>query len=496
MVTDAQVRKLMKEYITTNNLGQSALRAGMDRKTAGKYVKAGKLPSEMKSARSYRTRPNPFETDWSIIVDLLEMNPDLQSQTIFEHLCSRSPENYLPGQLRTLQRHIKRWRASSGPEKEIFFRQEHIPGEYFQCDFTNVDKVGITIAGEPFPHKFCHVVLPYSNWEWVTVCKSESLISLREGLQAAVRRLGHVPAMCQIDNSTAATHRLGPKHSKHPRAFNDEFLAVIEHLGFEGACTTGIGQKEQNGDVESANKHLKNRISQRLMIRGNCDFDDLGEYTQWLHDALIAFNRRRESKLKDELKHMSPAKFTNLPCYRETTCTVGTGSIISVSCNAYSVPSRLIGAKVTVKIFDSKIEVVHDGSSQLTTERLLGKKRHRINYRHVIWSLVRKPRAFARYRYREEMFPSVIFRRAYDALESHLGAKGADKEYLRILHLAASTCESEVALALELFACANEPPRFEAVLSAVKPKLVLPPAVQEIVVELESYDALILEAAQ
>ena len=192
--TDAQVRKLMDEYTKTGRIGRSALRAGMDRKTARKYLRDGRLPSEVKKERAWRTREDPFAADWSKIVAMLDDAPKLEAKTIFDELLERDPGRYQESQLRTLQRHIKQWRATAGPPKEVFFPQEHRPGEAIQTDFTWANKLGITIAGEPFPHMLCHSVLPYSNWESATVCFSECMEALKRGIQQALVRLGCVPS--------------------------------------------------------------------------------------------------------------------------------------------------------------------------------------------------------------------------------------------------------------------------------------------------------------
>jgi hypothetical protein len=127
--------------------------------------------------------------------------------------------------------------------------------------------------------------------------------------------------------------------------------------------------------------------------------------------------------------------------------------------------------------------------------RLHGERDHRIDYRHVIWSLVRKPGAFARYRYREELFPSATFRRAYDALHYHRGER-ADVEYVRVLHLAASTMEAEVERALTALLAEEEPFDYAAVRDRVTPAR---PAVPELAIprapDLAIYDGL-LQGAQ
>jgi hypothetical protein len=100
-----------------------------------------------------------------------------------------------------------------------------------------------------------------------------------------------------------------------------------------------------------------------------------------------------------------------------------------------------------VRCHPDVVEVFYKDQLVETMPRLHGPIEQHIDYRHVIWSLVRKPGAFARYRYREELFPSMTFRRAYDALRSSRGDR-ADVEYVRILHLAASAMESLVESAL------------------------------------------------
>jgi hypothetical protein len=111
------------------------------------------------------------------------------------------------------------------------------------------------------------------------------------------------------------------------------------------------------------------------------------------------------------------------------------------------VPSRLIGHRVDVHQHADVVEVYYAGKLVERMPRLRGGREHRIDYRHVIWSLVRKPGAFVRYRYREELFPTPVFRAAYDALCARCGER-ADIEYVRILHLAASTLEATVERAL------------------------------------------------
>ncbi len=298
----------------------------------------------------------------------------------------------------------------------------------------------------------CVVVLPFSNWQWATVCFSESIMAMRRGVQAALFQLGRVPLFHQTDNSTAATHRI-PKAEREQlpdkkRPFNAEYLALMRHFGMTPR-TTGIGKKEQNGDVESSNGALKRRLEQALLLRGSRDFADVDAW-QRLRPRGAPQGQRdaRRSPSRGARRRCAVVRTERLAEFVETEFVVSAWSTVRVKHCAYSVPSRLIGETVTVRVYDARIEVYFAGVCELRCERLLGHGLHRIDYRHVIWSLIRKPAAFARYVYREELFPSLVFRRAYDAIQTpHHGTPG-DLEYLRILHLAASTLEADVEAAL------------------------------------------------
>jgi hypothetical protein len=369
----------------------------------------------------------------------------------------------------------------------VFFSQAHRPGEAMQTDFTSADELGITIAGELFPHQLCHCVLPYSNWESATTARSESLLAIRRGVQKAVFRLGRVPQFHQTDNSTAATHDL----RTGKRGFNEEYLALMRHLDMTPR-TTEVGKKEQNGDVEALHGALKRRLRQHLLLRGSTDFESIEEYESWRDQALEKANAMRTTKLSDELAVMRPVRVGLLAEYRELRVPVTSWSTIRVLHNAYSVPSRLIGESVVVRVHEYRIEVFFAGERQLETERLLGRNGRHINYRHIIWSLVRKPGAFARYRYREDLFPALPFRRAYDALVDRLGGGiKSDVEYLRILHLAAATMEADVEAALTLLLEAGTTPTAEAVKAVVDPAKPAVPEMAAPQVDLASYDALL-----
>jgi hypothetical protein len=496
--TDAQVRKLMEEMTKHGGIGLAAMRAGVDRKTARKYVHARKLPSELVEPRDWRTHEDAFLEHWPEVEAMLSDSPALEAKTLFEGLVEKYPGRYEDGQLRTLQRRVKAWRAERGPDKEIMLAQLHRPGEAAQTDFTWATELAITIAGQAFQHMLCVFVLPYSNWRWASVCLSESIASLRHGVQRALFQLGRVPKLHQTDNSTAATHQIPDGKSvrtegRGKRPFNADYLALMQHFGMTPR-TTEVGAKEQNGDVEAANRALKSALNQALLVRGSRDFESRAAWQTFIDDAMRKANRSRGTRVSEDMAAMRELNVAKLPEFVEEAFCVSEWSTVRVKMCAYSVPSRLIGEWVRVRIFEDRIVVRYAGKDELDCDRLRGRNLKRIDYRHMIWSLVRKPGGFARYVYREEMFPSVVFRRAYDSIQTpHHGVRG-DLEYLRILHLAASTMEADVEAALVLLLAAGRAVTAEAVkLLASSATTIEVPDLARHAVDLVPYDALLEE---
>lgn len=492
-VSDAQVRRLMEELSKSGHIGQAAMKAGMDRKTARRYVAGGKLPSETRQPRWWRTRQDPFSEDWPAVAEMLAATPGLEAQTVLELLEAKQPGRYNETHLRTLQRRIRRWRAEHGPDREIWFTQAHRPGEAAQTDFTSTAELGVTIAGQVFLHLLCVTVLPYSNWQWATACLSESLAALRRGVQAALFQLGRVPRFHQTDHSTAATHQIA--RDAEDRTFNTEYSGMMRHFGMEPR-TTAVGAKEQNGDVEAGHRALKRRLEQALLVRGRRDFTDQDEYERFVAGVVRKANAARGPRVSEEIEAMRPLVVDRLPEYTELKVPVASTSTIRVKSCAYSVPSRLIGERVRVRLYEHRIEVYYIDKLELGCERLRGRAM-RIDYRHVIWSLVRKPGAFARYVYREELFPTVTFRRAYDAIQTEKPGSKGDVEYLRILHLAASTLEADVEQALTELLAAGAPVTADATKGRCKHTAAVAspvPSLEVPVVDLTAYD-LLLEVA-
>jgi len=399
------------------------------------------MPSEMKKPRTWRTRKNPFEDVWAEIEAMLREEPRLKAKTIFEELQAREPGRFQDGQLRTLQRQIRQWRASHGANREAFFPQIHYPGDVGASDFTEMSSLDVTIAGQSFPHLLYHFVLTYSNWETASICFSESFESLAEGFQKAVWQLGGVPRRHRTDCLSAAVKNLSPD-----RDFTARLYGLMQHYGIEPARTNPHSPHE-NGDCESLHGHLKTTIDQALLLRGSREFASRKAYQGFLDKVFAKKNAGRSKRFAEERAAIRPLPPQPIPFFHEIKAKVRKSSTIRVKHNTYSVPSRLIGEEVTVRVFTEHLELWYAGRCGERLERLHGKNRHRINYRHVIESLVRKPGAFENYQWRDDLFPSVRFRVAYDELREHRPAR-ASREYLRILHLAARESESAVEAAI------------------------------------------------
>lgn len=456
--TDAQVRLIMKERNNGKTQQQAAVKANLrSRKSVQKYEQLGQLPSELKEPRSYRTRPDPFETDWTEIEAKLKAAPELEAKVLFDWLRERGWTQYQDGQLRTLQRRISNWRAlNSNPS--VTLDQTHHPGEVLQSDGTCMNELKVTIQGQPFEHILFHSVLPYSNWEWGRVVQSESLLSIRLGLQSSLLKLGHVPQAHQTDHTTAATHKLGvAEREKSPqeRGYNEEYLQLLAHYGLE-ARTIPLASPNENGDVESLNGGIKRAVNQHLLLRGSRDFESIAAYETFLFGIMDRRNAGRQTKLAEEIAEMKPLTAKPWPQMRELSVRVGQNGILRVGSNGYSVPSGLKGKRVTTRIYEWHIEVWYANQLVESMPRVPGAHHYQINYRHVIDSLLRKPGGFRNYRYRDDLFPQAVYRQAWEALNRRLPPRQADLTYLRIIKQAALGLESDVAQALTLLLEQNQ----------------------------------------
>jgi Mu transposase-like protein len=495
MVTDSQVRRLKRLSKTEKTQELAAVKAGMDVKTARGYLRDGRLPSARKPERTWRTRSDPFDRVWEEIRQKIEEHPGLEAKTLFEALQRQHPGEFPDGQLRTLQRRIRRWRATEGPGREVFFGQKHIPGRLSQSDFTHMTGLGITIGGQSFPHLLYHFVLTYSNWEAVSLCYSESFESLSEGLQNALWELGGVPLEHRTDRLSTAVNNMSEE-----KEFRSRYEALLRHYRLEG-LKIQAGKANENGDVEQRHHRLKRALDQALLLRGSRDFAAVAGYKEFLRRLLAQLNAGRRERIAAEMPYLRALPERRLESAKRERVRVDSGSLIYVDRNVYSVNSRLIGEQVEARLNAETVEVWYGGRKVEQMPRLRGRGKHRVDYRHIIDWLVRKPGAFANYRYREDLFPTSRFRMVWDALRE-LAPRRADKRYLEILQVAAEEGEARVDDALR---CLLEQGELgEGKLNANAVRAVLSeanrvPAATEIAVAevaLASFDELLGDAAE
>lgn len=490
-VTDAQAKVLRRLLNEGASLRQAALKTDMDRKSARKYRAGQPLPSEARKPHTWRTRADPLADSWPELVGLLQGEPSLMAKTLWDWLQQTYPGKYPASVRRTLERRVRQWKAQHGPAKEVFFAQEHPPGRLAASDFTWMNDLQVTIQGVVFDHLVYHFVLTCSNWEHVTVCFSESFSSLSTGWQNAVWDLGAVPQRHRTDRMTLAVH-----HDGNPEQFTANYRALMAHYGVTPEATNPA-RSHENGDAESSHGHFKKAVAQALLLRGSRDFASRTAYEHWLRELVRTRNAARAAKVAVELAALRQLPAARLETLERERVRVSRMSTIRVKHNSYSVPARLIGEEVEVRIGLEQIEVWYAQQLVQRMERLRGQDKHRIDYRHVIGWLVRKPGAFARYVYREDLYPTTAFRRAYDALLSEQPGR-ADKEYVQLLYLASREGEAVVANALTELLDHGQPLSVLAVEARLgKPAPATRAALVEVAaVDLAQYDGLLIDSSR
>lgn len=454
-------------------------------------MNAGKGPGELAVKHDWKTRRDPVEGIWEEAQKWLKESPELEAKALFEHLLLKAGDSVDGQALRTFQRRVMEWRLHHGPDKEVCFPQVREPGVSMQFDWTYANELGISIAGDAYPHLLAHAVLPYSNWEWAVPCQSESTASLLLGVQEAFWNLGGVTTELQTDQSSTATHQL--QKGKTARGFNQRYLSFCEYLGVK-ARTISVGCPNQNGDVESAQGHLKRRLKQHLLLRQSRDFASVEEYASFVRTVCMAVNKLRTAKITEEITRLRALPVSRFPEYETVSARVCGFCTVRVGRSAYSVPSRLIGAIVEARLSETEVVFLFHGEEVARCPRARSHQ-PRIDYRHVIDSLLRKPGAFERYLYREELYPRAVFRQAYDRLKAQ-DEKTASRQYLMLLKQAAEFGEDAVSTGIGAALRKGECPQAETIEKALRQESDrAPESMAAFQPELASYDELIAEVA-
>jgi hypothetical protein len=434
----------MKARRQGHTQANASAKAGISERS-GRSIEQCKRTDPAKRARDWRTRPDPLASVWeSELAPMLEQTPTLQAITLLEYLQSKYPEEYPDSVWRTLQRRVKTWQALNGPEKEVMFCQTHEPGRQGLSDFTLLKKFQVTISGKPFGHLLYHFRLAYSHWSFMKVIQGgESYTALAEGLQEALQKLGGAPKEHRTDSLSAAFKNLSREAQEDITARYDAFC---RHYGMT-ATRNNRGKGHENGSVESPHGHIKRRIEQALLLRGNSDFESIASYQMFIDEVVTRANRRNAKALHLEREALLPLPKTSATDYSEFRAVVSSSSTIEVRRVTYTVPSRLQGEALTIRLYDDRLVCYLGYQHVISLQRIhlsQGRKRGRqVDYRHVIHSLAKKPQAFRYSQLRDDLLPGATYRSIWTSIDKMMPAKEACKFMVGLLHLAAlHDCET------------------------------------------------------
>jgi hypothetical protein len=415
---------------------------------SGRDIDHNKLQPQKGKVRDWKTREDPFEKVWeSDVIPMLKQGI-IESTFLLEELQKKYPNEFPDSALRTLQRNVKKWRALFGKDKEVMFRQKHEPGVLAISDFTHPNEIKVTINGEPFEHIFYHFRLVYSGFNYMQVFRGsgEPYEAFSQGLQEALISLGGIPKKHRTDSLSASFKNLNKNAQEDLTA---RYKAFIEHYGME-ATRINKGKSHENGAAEASHGHMKKRIDQSLIMRKSIDFSSLDEYRNFIQDVTRQHNKKYTKLIEAERAILLPLPATKAVDYNECVAVVSSTSTIDVRRVTYSVPSRLIGEKLHVRIYSDKLECYLGIMHAMTLERapipMRGTRRNQIDFRHVISSLVKKPGAFRGYRLRNELLPNEDYHKIWEHVDRTMHPTDACKFIVGLLSLAATQdCLNELA---------------------------------------------------
>jgi transposase InsO family protein len=475
-----------------HSLVVAAAKAGISTATAYRIENDPRLPSQKFKPRG-RRRPDPLANVWgSEIVPILEAAPGIRAIAIFEEICRRHPD--LPtGVRRTLERRVANWRALNGPSQDVIFRQEHPPGRMGLSDFTDMNGLGVTIAGVLLLHRIYHFRLAFSGFAHAhVVLGGESFVALAEGLQNALWALGGVPEQHRTDSLSAAFRNIDRNtHEDQTRRYEE----LCAHYGMT-PTRNNLGVAHENGAIESPHGHLKKVLTDELLLRGSHDFADLLTYRCFVDEVVGRRNARNRKRIEIERAALKPLPGRRTADYEEARVLVTSTGGFPLRRVFYTVPSRLIGHHLNVHLYDDRLECFL-GSSQVLTLRRgrppkdSNKYGHVVDYRHVIHALRKKPMALLNLVYRDQLFPRPAYKCAFEALLANEGEKIACRTTVGLLALAHDrACEAELADAIQAALDGDEMPDVHRLHKRFTPDHVSIPEVTVAVTPLSAYDEL------
>ena len=479
------------KFRQTNTPTQASAKAGFSPSSGYRFEHDPRLPSQ-KQVKRGRRRPDPLAAIWeSEIVPMLRAAPGLRPIAIFEEMGRRHAEIDF-GVRRTLERRVRAWRALNGPERDVIFRQEPVPGQLGLSDFTDMRDLGVVVAGERLDHRLYHFRLAFSGWEHAhVVLGGESFVALAEGLQNALWGLGRAPREHRTDSLSAAFRNLDRNAQKD---LTRRYEELCVHYGMM-PTRNNLGIAHENGAIESVHGHLKKAIEDALLLRGTRQFDDLDAYRRFVDEVVGRRNRRNAKRLEVERPSLLALPARRTGDYEEKLITVTSRSGFTLRKVFYTVPSRLVGHRLRVRLYDDRLECFLGSTHLMTLRRghaqANGKHGHVVDYRHVIHALQRKPMALLNLVYREQLFPRRAFARAFEALLAKQTERQACRSTVGLLALAHErACEAELAEIIDAELDAGRLPDVDALRERFKPPVTSIPEVVIALTPLHVYDEL------
>jgi hypothetical protein len=450
-----------------------------------------RLPSQKPPVRG-RRRPDPLACVFdSEVVPLLKAAPGLRPVAIWEELRRRHPE--LSEKIRrTLERRVRAWRAVHGADREVIFRQVHPPGQMGLSDFTEMADLKVCVAGEALDHRLYHFRLACSGFEHAhVILGGESYVALAEGLQNALWALGGAPLEHRSDSLSAAFRNLNPEARAD---LTTRYDALCAHYRME-PTRNNRGVAHENGSIEGAHGHLKLAIRDALLLRGTTDFAALRDYRCFIDEITGRKNARLAKQIAAERQTLQALPFNRTTDYEETYAYVTSSCGFTLRKVFYTVPSRLIGHRLRIRLYDDRLELMLGGTLLMALVRGRsgpnGKHGHVVDYRHVIHSLRRKPMALLNLVYRDQLFPREAYRLTFEHLREVGSDKAACKMLVELLSLAHDrACEAELAAALQASLDAGKVPDMAALRARFSPDPAQVPQIRIVLGSLRDYDVL------
>ena len=493
-INDQQVRTYMR-LRTDHPQMTAAAKAGLSAATARRIDLDPRPPSAKKQRRSWRTRPDPLDGLWDEeVVPLLTAAPGLRPITLFDELARRHPERVGPSFRRTLERRVAHWKALHGSNLKVIFPQIQQPGRMGLSDFTNGNGLGVVVGGQPLEHRLYHFALAFSGFEHAEiVLGGESYAALANGLENALRLLGGVPREHRSDSLSAAFRNLALPDADD---LTRRFTALVVHFGMV-PTRDNRGVAHENGAIESRHGHFKTRIAQALLLRGSSMFHDLEAWRGFVAGVIGLHNRRHAAMIDAERAVLRPLPTAKAMTWEAMTVRVTSASGFVCRHVFYTVPGRLVGHRLHLRIHDDRIEAYLGGSFVLTLPRGRRPKGsdiavHVVDYRHIIAALRAKPGALANLAYRDALWPRTAYRRAWEALLAAGSVRDAARTMVGLLALAHDRgVEAELAAAIDAGPDVDELPDLAAMPRRFTPLAAAAPEVRVILPALTSFDRLI-----